>query len=128
MATALMTALETLRDRLALVDGVKTCRIGMESTITPDDYPIVRIVPSRIEQGQSLDGRKCEALIYFGVPLHEFDQGLESLYSELLDLEAALIQAAVYQSGVYCTWIETIMDEDRTEAFKMLALSVRIEA
>lgn len=123
----MMAVLETLRDRLAQVDGVKTCRIGMEATITPDDYPMVRIVPSRLENGSTPVERRCDALIYFGRPVHEFEGGLEALYAELFEMEAALIDAAVHDSGVYCTYVETILDEDRVEAYKLMALSVRIE-
>lgn len=123
----MMAILATLRDALALVNGVKTCRIGMEANLTPDDYPIVRIVPSRLENGGSLGERRCEALIYFGQPVHEFSDGLEALYAELFEMEAALIRAAVYDSGVYCTYVETILDEDRVDAYKLMALSVRVE-
>ena len=33
--------LTTLRDALAAVPGVATCKIGMDSTMTPADYPMV---------------------------------------------------------------------------------------
>jgi hypothetical protein len=125
--TAVMTLLETLRDRLAQVDGVQTCRIGMEATITPEDYPIVRIVPSRIEPATSIEGRRCEALIYFGRPVHEFASGMEALYGEMFQMESALINAAVYDSAVYVTYVETILDEDRNDAYKLAALSVKLE-
>jgi hypothetical protein len=122
----IMALLETLRDRLAQVDGVRSCRIGMEATITPEDYPMVRIVPSRLENGSALAERRCEALIYFGKPIHEFEAGLEALYGEMFEMEAALTNAAVYDSGVYVTYVETILDEDRNDAYKLAALSVRI--
>ena len=47
MATP-MDLLRYLRTALAAVAGVQTCRIGLEAGITPDDYPIVRIVPAEL--------------------------------------------------------------------------------
>ncbi|MCK7493267.1 MAG: hypothetical protein MZW92_18890 [Comamonadaceae bacterium] len=103
-----------------------TCRIGMEATITPEDYPMVRIVPSRLENGSAL-GEALQALVYFGKPIHEFEAGLEALYGEMFEMEQALINAAVYDSGVYVIYVETILDEDRNDAYKLAALSVRID-
>lgn len=119
--------LAALRDALATVTGVKTCRIGMEANMTPADYPIVRIVPSRLEIGAEMNTRGCDALIYFGLPIHEADGGLEAVYEQLFDLEAALVQKAQFGSPVYCRYLETICDEDRVDAYKLMALSVRIE-
>ena len=123
-----MQNLTAVRDALALVDGVKTCRIGMEAGITPDDYPMVRVVPSRIEDTVVLLGapRKCEALIYFGVPVHEFADGLEALYSRLFDMEAALLAAMRSQTVCSVKYLETILDEDKVEAFKLMALRVEL--
>lgn len=123
-----MTVLQALRDTLAAVDGVKTCKIGLEATIVPDDYPIVRIVPSKLGPSAFMtEIRATECLIYFGMPLHEFDDGLEALYTELFTMETALI-AALPRGGVWVAeWLETITDEDRSEAYKMMALLVRVD-
>jgi len=42
----IMALLETIRNKLATVPGVKTCKIGLEANILPEDYPMVRLVPS----------------------------------------------------------------------------------
>jgi hypothetical protein len=63
----------------------------MEATITPEDYPMVRIVPSRPEHRSTLQERRCDALICFGRPVHEFEAGLEALYGEMFEREAAFI-------------------------------------
>ena len=116
-------ALTTLRDKLAAVPGVKTCRIGLEPNITPDDYPIARLVPSRIEQR---DGRvRYDVLIYFGLPIHSAETGIEAEYQQLFDMERAIV-AAVKQPGFVCQWIETITDEDRLEHYKLMAVRVEI--
>lgn len=119
--------LVALRDRLAGVAGIVTCRIGLEANMTPADYPMVRIVPSRVDYGAVIGRRKTECLVYFGKPVHEFTAGLEALYSDLLALEALLIDAALTGSGFYCQYLETITDEDRVDGYKLMALRLVVE-
>jgi len=88
----MFAVLEAARDALAAVAGVRTARIGMESTLSPADYPIVRLVPSTLSASlPRLGVRKVECLVYFGVAVHEFDGGLEALYSDLLVVERTLL-------------------------------------
>lgn len=121
-----MTALLTLKAALALVAGVATCKIGLETGMTAEDYPIVRIVPSLVRQSGVISSRDTDVLIYFGKPIAEFDSGLEALYQQLFDMEVALIDAAE-NCGVYCQYIETIADEDRTDAYKLMALRMTVQ-
>lgn len=125
----MMTVLEAVRDALAAVDGVKTCRIGMEPDITPDDYPLVRLVPSSLSEVTGIRPvRKVAALIYFGINQHDFEAGLEELYAELLAMERKLLQAASAQGTAFVRHIETLMDEDALDGYKLMALRVSIEA
>ena len=96
--------------------------------MTPADYPMVRIVPSKIAQGGTVASRSDECLIYFGSPVHEFDAGLESLYADLLALEAALIDAATGTAGIVFEYAETIADEDRVDGYKLMAIRATVEA
>ena len=52
MSTTAMTALEAARDALALIAGVASCKIGLEANISPADYPLIRVVPSRLTPGR----------------------------------------------------------------------------
>lgn len=61
--------------------------------MTADDYPMVRVVPSRVAPAGIMGRRKVEALVYFGQPLHEFEVGLEEQWHGLLTMEAALLAA-----------------------------------
>ena len=54
------------RDALAALNVVQSCRIGMEAGISPGDYPLVRLVPSRFTPGRPYGNRTCELLVYFG--------------------------------------------------------------
>jgi hypothetical protein len=123
----MMTALTALRDKLALVTGVATCKVGMESNMTPADYPMVRIVPSVIRDAPIIGQRRCDVLVYFGQPIHEFTGGLESLYTSLFALETALLDAAQATAGVYVEYVETVMDEDRVDAYKLCALRLVVQ-
>ena len=120
--------LTTLRDALAAVPGVATCKIGMESTITPADYPMVRIVATGSKWGSLIASRLVSIDIFFGLPAHEFTGGLEALYSALCGMEQDLMIAVLGLQGVVNTnWIETIYDEDKVSAYKLACLKVSID-
>lgn len=141
-----MGRLEALRDRLRdmptepfqphlqerweeFFTGVAyTCKIGMEDNLTPADYPMIRIVPSLSQPGATLGRRKTDAMIYFGLPIHAFDDTpdsagrvrLEKLYAALLTMEAAICAQVDHAGGQY---VETIFDEDRIDAsYKLMAV------
>lgn len=123
----MFAALTTLRDALALLPGVTTCRIGLEANMTPADYPMIRIVPSVARYGQTMAGRQCEVLIYFGQAAHEFDAGLEAQYEQLFAMEAAIMAAAGALNSLIWRYEETIFDEDRVDAYKLMAIRATVE-
>jgi len=109
---------------LAVVNGEISCKIGLESNISPASYPMVRIVPVRITPGKPYGNRTAETYIYFGAPIANAS-GLEAVYSELFDLEAAIIDVLRDLRGRY---VETIMDEDRLDAFKLSVVRCELQA
>jgi len=120
--------LELLRTRLAAVPGITTCKIGLEQGIVPEDYPIIRLVPSEI---RAADGnpnrRRATVLVYFGAALDESTDGLEAVYQGLLEMETAIIEAAEQPGrGWVCRYVQTITDEDRLEHFKLMAVLLEI--
>lgn len=127
MTASAMTALVALRDACSTVPGVQTCRIGLEAAMTPADYPIVRIVPSAVRSAAVTGRRRSSVLVYFGKPIHEFEDGLESLYAELFALEALLIDVIESTPGVIGIYQETIADEDRFEGYKLMAIRAEVE-
>ncbi|WP_313954114.1 hypothetical protein [Accumulibacter sp.] len=126
-----LVLLEALRDRLTLIPGVATCRIGLEENICPDDYPIIRLVPSRLLSGYALTARKAELLIYFGMPIAPFDEEpdddgrvrLEKLYAALFEIEGLIRAEIITMGGVY---LETITDEDRLDTYKLMAIRCEV--
>ena len=66
-------------------------------------------------------------LIYVGLDVHEFEAGLEALYQQLFAMEAAVIDAALAGGDLRFSYIETIFDEDRVDAFKLIAIRGAVE-
>ena len=138
----MMLLLETLRNALATIPGVASCKIGLEDNITPDDYPLIRVVPSRMAPGTMTVGnahltRKGDVLIYFGMPVQAFDDvadadgrvRLEKVYAALFEMEAAIIgKINPPPAGVLSArYLETITDEDRLETYKLMAVRAEVE-
>lgn len=118
----MMTELEALRDAMAAISGVSSCKIGIEPNIGPTDYPMIRIVPQRITPGKPYHGRTAETLIYFGAAIAT-SEGLESVYEALFDLEAEIL-AVLRTLGVRT--LDTVTDEDRLDAYKLMVLRCEI--
>ncbi len=114
-----MATLETARDALALIAGVASCKIGLEANISPADYPLIRLVPSRLTPGKPYGNRTIETLIYFGAQTAK-SEGLETVYDDLFTLEAAIMVEIQSLGGRYR---ETITDEDRVEGgYKLMVI------
>ena len=146
----IMTTLETLRDALSsmtsitfddgLVDDwleyyngqIFTCKIGMEPNITPEDYPLIRIVPSTTTDSGTIGLQTTEVLIYFGMPIQPFDDTpdsagrvrMEKLYAALLTMEKAIRYQYDATGGLYQ---QTIFDEDRLDTFKLMAIRAMVQ-
>ena len=106
----MINKLEAVRDALAAISGVASCKIGLEANITPNSYPLIRIVPQRtFRTGTPYNNRTAECFIYFGVDKAEAKLGLEAVYSELFGLEESIITVIKNQGDRY---VETLMDED----------------
>jgi hypothetical protein len=112
----MFTELAALRDALKEVSGVNTCKIGFEENISPADYPIIRIIPTRLDPGSPYNQRTIEVGIVFGVAIAE-SQGLETLYEELSDLEEGIIAEFKEYGGRYTG---TVTDEDRLSSYKLM--------
>ena len=115
-----MAELEATRDALAKIAGVASCKIGLEANISPADYPLIRVVPSRITPGTPYGNRTSEVLIYFGAATAN-SEGLEEVYADLFDLENSILRVVRTLGGRYR---ETITDEDRMDTYKFMAARV----
>lgn len=118
MSTNAMNTMEAARDALATITGVASCKVGLEANISPADYPLIRLVPSRLTPGRAYAGRTVETLIYFGAQTTK-SEGLETVYDDLFALESAIIAKLQGLGGRYR---ETITDEDRLDAYKLMTI------
>jgi len=122
---------------LATVPNVASCAIGLETAIVPSDYPLIRIVPTRLNPpNEGSMRRQIEVLIYFGAALLEASDGLEAVYETLLEMEEAIlegVQFALVKAGIdqgafiASRFVETITDEDRLPHYKLFAMRWRVE-
>lgn len=119
----MMTALTTARDALATIPGVASCKVGFEANISPSDFPLIRLVPSRIIAGRPYHKRTAEVQIIFGAQTAD-SEGLETVYTNLFTLEASILAKVKTLAGRY---IETLTDEDRLDAYKLMAVRVELE-
>ena len=129
----MMALLESLRDSLAALPGVASCRIGLEANISPADYPLIRVVPSRLEPGVIVVSgqhitRRGEVLIYFGMDVAQ-SEGLEAVYAALFEMESSILaKLSPPPAGVTkVQYMETITDEDRLETYKLMAVRCEVE-
>lgn len=116
-------ALEAARDAFATIPGVKSCKIGIEANLSPEEYPMIRIVPFRITPGRPYGNRSSETFVYFGVPVAN-SEGLEAVYESLFDLEAKILEKLKTLQGRY---IETVTDEDRIDTYKLMSIRCFLE-
>jgi hypothetical protein len=118
----MITALENARDALADIPGVVSCKIGIEKNLSPADYPMIRLVPSRLSPGRPYSARTIQTFIYFGAPVTE-SEGLESVYAALSALELSIIEVLRTLQGRY---IATVTDEDRLDTYKLMAIECEL--
>lgn len=114
----MMAALEAVRDALATIPGLASCKIGLEANISPASYPMIRLVPSRITPGKPYTNRTAETLIYFGAKITGAD-GLEAVYAALFALDTSIRGKL---SALGARYLETITDEDRLDAYKLMVI------
>jgi hypothetical protein len=126
----MLATLEAAREVLANIPGVASCKVGIEQGITAADYPMIRLVPSRITPGRPYNNRTAETLIYFGMDVTPADKpegggpaGLEGVYLALFSLEAEILARLKAMGHRY---IETITDEDRLDTYKLMTIRAEL--
>lgn len=122
-----MAVLNALLIPLAAIPGVMSCKVGLEANLTPDDYPLIRLVPSTLTGD---DPRTLNLTVYFGSQLLEASDGLPLVYAELFRLDTAIREALLItavdanreQGGsLKIVYRETVCDEDRLPHYKLMA-------
>ena len=129
--------LTQIKETLTTVPTVASCHIGLEANINPADYPLIRIVPTRLVPLDDVGDRALlELTVYFGDALLEAADGLETVYARLFALEAQIREAVLFTaqrtawaSGQRLTarYVDTLFDEDRLPHYKMMASRFEVE-
>jgi hypothetical protein len=137
MALAPFEILTLMRDTLAIVPGVASCKIGIEANVTAADYPLIRLVPTRLSAQAPDFSRATLALtIYFGEQWLEAVDGLDEVYAGLLNLESAIREAVLFTTAraawnagqrLTITYLDTVFDEDRLPHYKIMASRFEVE-
>ena len=123
--------LTQIKETLAAIPDIASCKIGLEANITPTDYPLIRLVPTRLTPEDEVGhDAALEVTVYFGDALLESSDGLETVYAGLFTLEAAIREAVLFTAkrtawlaGNTMTgrYVDTLFDEDRLPHYKMMA-------
>ena len=120
----MLAVLQTTRAALAAIPGVASCKVGLEQGITAADYPLIRLVPSRITPGRPYNNRTVECQIMFGMDITAAEAGgLEAVYSALFGLEAEIIERL---RSLQHRYIETVTDEDRLDTYKLMSIRAEL--
>ena len=120
----MMTPLTAMRDDLATITGVLSCKIGLEPGISPADFPLIRIVPERMTPGQPYGHRTATTLILFGVPITASEPaegadpgGMQEVYQASFALEALILAklrgTSIDEDGYAARYVETVTDADQ---------------
>ena len=112
--------LTDIRDKLAKLPNIKTCRIGIESTLTPESYPLIRIQMLGFKKSESQTHRNGDLMIYFGLPLVEGDVPLESIYAQMLELEQKIVNELEFGAGYRSTYERTLVSDSSVSGHYLL--------
>jgi hypothetical protein len=119
----MMTALLNARDAFRSIARVVTCEIGDEANMSPENYPMIRLVPVRVTPGLPMNGRAIDTNIIFGMALAN-PLGLTAVYQGLSDFEAEILAVLRTLNGRY---VETVTDQDTLPMYKRMAIRCQID-
>jgi hypothetical protein len=119
--------LTDMKAKLALIPNIKTVGVGLESNLSPADYPCVRLVPQQFSKGdQNYSYRTCNLLVYFGLPLVEGDVSLESIYDQLLTLEEEVIVATRRGDGYKSIYQKTLTSGNEVTNYRLFCVVLEV--
>lgn len=125
MAVTRTAALTAIKNKLATLSGVVSCKIGLEQAVSPADYPLIRILcPSRKRADDKR--RSLDVLIYFGLAVDESDSDAETVALALMAMEESIEDLMYAIGGGFIVMFEetseaeAVINGEVMNAFKML--------
>lgn len=111
------------KQALVGIDGIKTVKIGIEPHMSPNDYPIIRIVPDETRPDQSVtDLTRAYFNIYIALADKFDSDGYEAIYDTLAVWEEEVKTILSATEGAAFFWKSTKQDEDRLQNVKAIVL------
>jgi len=122
------TVLDSMKRKLSAIPNVKTCAVGIETKLNPTDYPMIRIVPTQFrKKDTSGHYRICDISIYFGLPIVESKSGMESIYTQLLDMEELILDQTRIGENYRSSFVKTVVSTSEVEHYKLCCLMLEVE-
>jgi len=136
--TAVMTTLENAR--LALAAGVSglavidtpdgpdvSCKLELEDNISPDSYPLIRVVLTRLTPRKQYAHRGIEAMIVFGAKIAN-SEGMAAVLDGVLTMEDAIDAVRKAQGWVYVDTIANPAPFEAPKAYKLMGMRVEMRS
>ena len=122
----MIDVLEDLKKELKILldDNIKSVKIGLEASITANNCPMIRIVPSLLIDNSVY--KTLEFTIFIGVNKSNID--LESNYKQLSELSDLICDKFVSTefNGGLLSLKAIVFDEDRLDNLKMMGLNFKL--
>ena len=130
MALTSYQILTAIRDACAAIPGLASCRLGIETPIVPDAYPMIRVVLS--VSRERTEGNPwaplLEIIVYYGEYVRPFKtDDIGDQHEWLLAMEDQIKTAIIPGHGWRARWVETVWDEDRIPGLKLLASRFEVQ-
>lgn len=126
MASTYQT-IEALRDFLAQKLEPKTCRIGVEAGLSPDDAPYIRLEPISQQPQGAYPFEALEVLVIFGRDISQSDSSMEDVVSAMMADRDAIFEACT-SGDLPAHYITTEYDRGYGKGIglKELAITLRL--
>jgi hypothetical protein len=110
---------QDMKDCLSGIDGVNTVKIGIETALSPVDYPLIRIVPTKKEHGSAFPRESLSVDVFFGYPTTQADVSLEAVYGQIDIMERVIIGCLETCSCFTAVFQGTEYDQDQVAGYKL---------
>ena len=117
--------LADIKAKLSAIEGIKTCKLGLEANLAPADYPIIRICPKSFKNDNSIT-KTCNLYIYFGLPLVEGVVSLEDILGQMVDLEEEVIKATESGDDYKSIYRTTLVSDNSVEHYQLFVVVLDI--
>jgi hypothetical protein len=116
--------LQAIKTDLTGMIGIQSVGIGIEPDINPNDYPAIRIVPLVNKPDNNIYRKTATIDVFVGFT--EFPQALEESYATLYGWANEIITRLQKGTQYTAFWQQTLNDEDRLPAAKLICVSFEV--